>query len=374
MYLFFAIFILVYGGIHAYAFLKAFHGLSLSPAAGAVLGLVMLFMMMSPFLVRTLEKGGSLAAATLVGYTGYCWMSLIFLFVCVSLVIDLYRLAAWALQFVFGPMPPVPALAAFMIPFAAAALFTVYGAFEAHNIRAEHVTIATPKLNGQKERLRIVQVTDIHLGLIVGPQRLERIMAIVKEARPDILVSTGDLIDGDSLALSGSIEMLREVKPPLGKFAVTGNHEFYAGIERALAITREAGFTVLRQECFTIPGVIRLAGVDDSGETGSLLPDNSIDAKVLAQAVPEFTLFLKHRPACHESTLGKFDLQVSGHTHRGQIFPFRLVTKLFFPLDSGLYRLSENSCLYASRGTGTWGPPIRFLSPPEVTIIDLVRK
>lgn len=377
MYMFFIIVFLVYGSIHAYAFFKAYYGLSLSPLPGAVLGLLLAFMLFAPFLVRMLERGGNHAAALVLGYAGYVWMAFIFLFLCVSILFDLYRLLIWVMQSIFGHMPAsftMTAFASFMVSLAAAVLITIYGAFEAFSIGAERVTLETPKLGGQKERLRIVQITDIHLGLIVGPKRLERILDIVKEAQPDILISTGDLIDGDSPSLRRSIEMLKGVNPPLGKFAVTGNHEFYAGIERALAATRDAGFKVLRQECFTIPGVIRIAGVDDRSETGSLLPDNSIDSEVLSKQTPEFTLFLKHRPAVCKTSLENFDLQLSGHTHRGQIFPFRIITKLFFPLDSGLYRLSENSYLYASRGTGTWGPPIRFLSPPEVTIIDLVKK
>lgn len=376
MYTFFIIVFLVYGSIHAYAFRKAFYGLSLSPVSGAVLAAFMAVMLFSPFLVRMLERSGSQSAAMLLGYAGYVWMGLIFLFLCASLLVDIYRLAIWALHFIFRQMPgslSIPAFAAFMVPLAAAVLLTIYGSFEAFNIRAERVTLETPKLNGQKDKLRIVQVSDIHLGLIVGPKRMEKILAIVKDAGPDILISTGDLIDGDSPTLGRSIDMLKEINPPLGKFAVTGNHEFYAGIERALAVTREAGFKVLRQECFTIPGIIRIAGVDDRSETGSLLPDNSIDKEVLSGETPEFTLFLKHRPAVCKTSLENFDLQISGHTHKGQIFPFRLVTRFFFPLDSGLYKLSENSYLYASRGTGTWGPPIRFLSPPEVTIIDIIR-
>lgn len=376
MYTFLIIVFLVYGGINAYAFVRAFHGLSLSVAAGAGLAAFMTFMVFSPFLVRILESRDQ-ALATWLGYASYFWMGFIFLFFCSSLVVDFYRLAIWSLRHIFREMPgplSLPAFAAFIVPFAAAVLISVYGLFEAQNIRAESVTIATPKLSGGNDRIRIVQISDIHLGLIVGPRRLEKILSIVAEARPDILISTGDLIDGDSPTLRRSIAMLKEVNPPLGKFAVTGNHEFYAGIERALAVTREAGFKVLRQECFTIPGAVRIAGVDDRGEAGGLMPDNSIDRQVLARGTPEFTVFLKHRPAVNRSTLGMFDLQLSGHTHRGQIFPFRLITRLFFPLDSGLYELPESSRLYSSRGTGTWGPPVRFFSPPEVTIIDLIKK
>lgn len=374
MYTFLIVVFMFYGGMHVYAFLKAYHGLSPNPLAAAILAGFMTAMFISPLLVRLVERSGSQAAATLLGYAGYTWMGFLFLFFCAALAVDIFRLAAWSLRFSFRQMPAAPALsafAAFTVPFAAAALISIYGFFEARNIVPESVTLATPKL-AAKDRLRIVQITDIHLGLIVGPKRLERILAVVRDARPDILVSTGDLIDGDSPTLRRSIEMLKDITPPLGKFAVTGNHEYYAGLDKALAATREAGFKVLREEEFTIPGVIRIAGVDD--QAGSIRPDNTADRKVLSREVPEFTLFLKHRPATDKSTIGRFDLQLSGHTHKGQIFPFLLVTRLFFPLDSGLYRLSESSYLYASRGTGTWGPPIRFLSRPEVTIIDLVKK
>jgi predicted MPP superfamily phosphohydrolase len=374
VYTFLIIVFLVYGGMHAYAFAKAYSGLALSPPAGAALAAVMALMLISPFLVRFLERNEYELLAALLGYAGYSWMGFIFLFCCLSLAVDIYRLAAWAMNLISIQAPVPAAFAAFIAPCAAAVLISVYGLYEAHNIRTEYVTLETYKLIGQRDKIRIVQVSDIHLGLIVGPKRMEKILAAVREARPDILVSTGDLIDGNTSALRRSMEMFEQVNPPLGKFAVTGNHEFYAGIDKSVAATREAGFMVLRQECFTIPGVIRIAGVDDRGETGSILPDNSIDAKTLSRVTREFTLFLKHRPAINHSALDMFDLQLSGHAHRGQIFPFRLVTRLFFPLDSGLYRLSEGSHLYTSRGTGTWGPPIRFLAPPEVTVIDLVKK
>jgi predicted MPP superfamily phosphohydrolase len=93
-------------------------------------------------------------------------------------------------------------------------------------------------------------------------------------------------------------------------------------------------------------------------------------------SLPEdrFTLLLKHQPIIDAGAVGLFDLQLSGHTHKGQIFPFNLVTRLFYKRHAGLSKIQENAFLYVSRGSGTWGPPARFLSPPEVTLIELVRK
>ena len=132
---------------------------------------------------------------------------------------------------------------------------------------------------------------------------------------------------------------------------------------------------MLRGEALTLAGLISIAGVDDPAGGRFGLSKNVAEKTLLAKLPREtFTLLLKHRPTIDGESLGLFDLQLSGHTHRGQIFPFGLITRLVFPYHSGYYQLAKDSRLYASRGAGTWGPPIRFLAPPEVTVIDLIHK
>ena len=161
---------------------------------------------------------------------------------------------------------------------------------------------------------------------------------------------------------------------PYGKFAVTGNHEFYVGIERSLEFTRKAGFKILREEAVIIPGIITIAGIDDEAVRGWQKGENKSEQDLCLHIdKSQYTVLLKHRPVPYTGSLCVYDLQLSGHTHKGQIFPFYLITKLFFSQYAGFYQLNNNSALYVSRGTGTWGPPIRFLAPPEVTIIDIVR-
>jgi hypothetical protein len=169
--------------------------------------------------------------------------------------------------------------------------------------------------------------------------------------------------------------MIKNIPTTYGKFAVTGNHEFYAGLNRALAFTKKAGFTILRGEGLTVSNVLNIAGVDDPA-VKRYVPNLAVSEKALLEKMPgdKFTLFLKHQPVISSESLGKFDLQLSGHTHKGQIFPFYLFTKLFYRMHSGLSKLNGNAMLYVSRGSGTWGPPVRFLSPPEVTIIDITCK
>jgi predicted MPP superfamily phosphohydrolase len=209
----------------------------------------------------------------------------------------------------------------------------------------------------------------------VKNERLDGILASVKAESPDLLVSTGDLVDAQLDSLEGLAEMLREINPQYGKFAITGNHEFYAGLGESLHFIKLAGFRLLRGEGITVDGIINIAGVDDqAGRRYGTYRENS--EKYLLSKLPRsrFTLLLKHRPVIDSEAEGLFDLQLSGHTHKGQIYPFRLLTKLYYPNLSGLIKLNHNSLLYVSRGSGTWGPPIRFLSPPEVTVIDIVNE
>ena len=146
--------------------------------------------------------------------------------------------------------------------------------------------LQTAKITRDIGRVRIVQISDVHLGLIVGQDRLAKILACVTAAHPDLLVSTGDLVDGQLNELAGLAEQIRQVKTPLGKYAVTGNHEIYAGSGTALKFTQDAGFTVLRGRGLTVPGVLNLAGVDDH-DGARLAPGHGPDvAKALRDRDP----------------------------------------------------------------------------------------
>jgi predicted MPP superfamily phosphohydrolase len=377
MRLFLSIFFLLYGGMHLYAFLKARAAFAFGALTGGIVALFMLLMLFAPFIVHITEKAGFEKFARVMSYTGYVWMGVLFLFVSASVVVDLYRSIVYAVEIVvkmdISNMTP-SARFAFFVPLALSLMISIYGFIEAKDIRTEMITIKSAKIPAEVRRVRIAQISDVHLGLIVGKERLNKILAKVKEANPDILVSTGDLVDGQINGLRGLSEMLREVKPRYGKFAVTGNHEFYAGLSQALNFTEKAGFTVLRGDAVTAGGLINIAGVDDpQGKAFGLFKGG--DEKELLSRLPagKFTVLLKHRPLIDKDSPGLFDLQLSGHVHKGQIFPFSLLTGLYYhPVQAGFADLARNSHLYVSRGSGTWGPPIRFLSPPEVTVIDVV--
>jgi predicted MPP superfamily phosphohydrolase len=374
--LFVSTFLTLYSALHFYAFLKARKAMSLAGCTGVLLVIFMLVMIFSPVIVRLLENFGFERSGRVMAYIGYSWMGLLFLFICASLFLDGISLIAYLARMVTDKPLSIFAFSskfAFFAAVAATALAGVYGSYEAWQIRTEHVTIPTAKLTDSEGPIRVVQISDVHLGLIVRQARLGRILQKVKEASPDVFVSTGDLVDGQGDHLTQVVEMFREIDPRLGKFAVTGNHEFYAGIGLSLDLTKQAGFTVLRGEGMSVSGVFNVAGVDDPAGRGFDVVKEGPEKTILSGLPKDkFTLLLKHRPVVDENSLGLFDLQLSGHAHKGQIFPFTIIVRLFFPMIAGLYDLPSGSLLYVSRGSGTWGPPIRFLSPPEVTVIDIV--
>ena len=376
MSLFLTVFLALYAGAHCYAFMKAKAALAFGTGAGITLALFMLMMIFIPFVVHYLEKYRFDAVARPAAFTGYTWMGVLFLFCSAAIPIDCYRTAVHAAGFLFRKDLSSFVLSdyhLFMTALIISLAAALYGYFEAKNIRTERIIFKTPKISRETGRIRIVQISDVHLGLIVREKRLKLILAAVKKAAPDILVSTGDLVDSEMARQNSLAGMIKEIIPRYGKFAVTGNHEYYAGIEQALSFTKEAGFTILSGDALS--GAIAVAGIDDP-TAGAFGRPSSVSEKTLLQSLPgdKFILLLKHRPLVDKGALGLFDLQLSGHVHKGQICPFGILTKIYYPVYAGYKKLQGNAHLYVSRGSGTWGPPIRFLAPPEVTVIDLVHE
>lgn len=363
-------FLSVYTTMNALIYCKA---RVLLPDRGGTRVLFIIFlvlMIFAPIGIRMLERSGHEEPARLLAYVGYHWMGFVFLSLWMILAVAVVGVVFRLVNLLAGShLPKLNGKGSAAAVFAAALIACVYGYFEAHSIRVERSVIKTEKLPPGVDRLTIAQVSDIHLGLLNGKDRLQKVVELIREEQPDLLAATGDIVDGD-MAKNGDIHALwRQIRPRLGKYAVTGNHEYYAGLAQALETIDRSGFRSLRGQGVTVEQLLNVAGVDDPA--GGVPID---EAKLLGFSNNGlFTLFLKHRPQVSDNSRGLFDLQLSGHTHRGQIFPFRFFTGLVYPLQNGLYDLGGGSFLYASRGTGTWGPPIRVLSPPEIAIIELVR-
>ena len=380
MSLFLVTYFFVYGLLQLYLFLKARAACHFGLGAGIAVGGFMVVMMATPVAVRLMDRQGAMIPARGLAYLGYTWMGLIFLLFCLSLCVDFYNLAMRLLAVLTGSPTARLLLTgrkAFLTLVLLGLALGLWATAEAWRIRLEHLEITSDKLPPHLHQLKVAQISDLHLGLIVGERRLERVLSLIREAEPDLLVCTGDLVDAQMDHLNHLASLLAQVKPPLGKFAVLGNHEFYAGIEQSERFLTLAGFTILRGTRDLPGGLFAVVGVDDPvalyRQSGSRTPDEQEAEALAAPGSRPFTLLLKHRPSVRTESLGQYDLQLSGHTHKGQIFPFTLITRLWFPRQDGFYRLAGGSLLYVSRGTGTWGPPMRFLAPPEVTLITVTR-
>ena len=348
---------LTYASMHLYALGKVWAVSSHSWALGMALTLGGLVLTASPLIVWFLERQGWHRATVAAAWASYAWMGYLFLFFCIGLLFDLGQALARLLNLNW-PLNQATALR--IVGLLALALMG-YGSFEARRIQIKEVNITTPKL--ASGRISIAQVSDLHLGLMRGEAFLDRVVARLRETRPDIVVATGDIVDGQGDDMAALARRFKAYTPPLGAYAVTGNHETYAGLEKSLRFLREAGFGVLRGEATRAGGIV-LVGVDDpsAGGPGTRPPLASVSAD-------DFVVLLKHQPVVDLDT--PFDLQLSGHIHGGQIFPFVYLTRLVYPVSVGLTELAGGRRLYVSRGAGTWGPPMRLFAPPEITLITV---
>jgi hypothetical protein len=207
---------------------------------------------------------------------------------------------------------------------------------------------------------------------MLGDEFLQRVIDKLHELKPDIVVATGDIVDGQGDDLIALAKRFHTLQPPKGLFAVSGNHEYFAGLESSLKFLHNAGFTVLRGESVIAGGIV-LLGVDDHTVrmTGQEIKLDTGQA-LAAVNKNDFIVLLKHQPVVDSET--PFDLQLSGHIHGGQIFPFGLLPWLTYGVRTGLTQLADGRLLYVSRGTGTWGPPIRLFAAPEITLVTIESK
>ncbi len=242
-------------------------------------------------------------------------------------------------------------------------------------VEVKRVAVRLRKLPGALNGLRLVQLTDMHVGLTIGRDFVEDVVRKVNALEPDIVAITGDLIDGSVEDLGPAVAPLGEIRAKLGTYFVTGNHEYYSGADSWLAFLRGIGIKALRNEHveLTMNGeAIHLAGVDDwTAHRFGNGHGSDIERAMAGRDASKPIVLLAHQPVHFgEACAHGVDLQISGHTHGGQIFPFGFLTRLVQPFVSGLHRRGDSQ-IYVSSGTGYWGPPMRIAAPAEITLIEL---
>lgn len=380
--LFFAIALGILGLAHYYLWLRLVRDLGLPSVWQRTLtGLwVLLYLSIPGSLILSRTHGASTERGLI--YIGLVWLGMLLLLLVVVGAIDLLRGGVTLASSLMRDAPGDPSRRTFLSRSLAALATLVAGGLGLQALRSglgavvpREIRVELRRLPSELSGLSIVQLTDMHVGPTLGRDFVQKVVDEANRLDPDVVAITGDLVDG-------SVEELREAVAPLaflraryGVFFVTGNHEYYSGAEEWCTELRRLGIRVLRNERVSIgPGDISfdLAGVDDH-HGGSYLPSHGPDLEraVRGRDPKRELVLLAHQPrALYQATEHGVGLQLSGHTHGGQIWPWSLLVRLQQPVVSGLARFGE-TLVYVSNGTGYWGPPMRLGAPAEITRVIL---
>ena len=305
---------------------------------------------------------------------GSYWLAVLYYLVLFCLIIDAVRLlnVLWP----FLPMGRNVPVITGTVTVILVGFIVAFGAWNASNVVWKQYEISVEKSAGDLRELRIVLVTDLHLGRIVDSRRLEGLVAAVNERQPDLVLLAGDVIDEGigHFVDQRMAPIFRKLNPRYGVFAVLGNHEYISGEpEAAVELMRSGGITVLRDAFLTVNDQFVVAGRDDYDRERLGWGPRKPLAEALRGVDPQRPLLLMdHQPRrLSEAAALGVDLSVSGHTHHGQLFPNQLITQAIYELDWGYLRKGSMHAI-VSAGFGTWGPPVRTSAPSEIVEIRVV--
>jgi predicted MPP superfamily phosphohydrolase len=373
----------VSAGIHAYLWLRLIRPAHLPRPwhLVATLGLVVLYLSIP---ITTASRMYAPGLSATLGWVSLPWMALAGLTFVALLATDLVRLGRWAVRRIRRREPAPPSLSRrqFLTRVTGGAALAVGGGSVAAGMfeaRGEHevvdVEVRLAKLPRALDGFTIVQLSDLHVGMTIDRSFVQRVVDHAMRLKPDLIALTGDLVDGKVSDLRDDIAPLGQLRAPHGVFAVTGNHEYYAGVDDWIAEVTRLGATYLRNTRVTIgqgEASFELAGVDDHSAKGTPGHGEDLPAATAGRDPAKALVLLAHQPRQVRNAVAHgVDLQLSGHTHGGQIWPWHYIVRLQQGgLLAGRYQ-REATQLYVSRGCGYWGPPVRLLAPLEITRIIL---
>lgn len=363
MPIFFIILITVYLGGNTYIFYRGAQALSGLPG-GIKISLAVLFWLaalsiIGTMLTRNIKMPVFLSHAMYEVGTG--WLIFILYMVLFLLAFDLLKLCR--VPFNYG--------------FILSLIFTVvllgYGYYNYRHPKTNIINIALDKpLADDAKPVKIVAVSDLHLGNGTGKTALKRYVKMINEQNPDLILIAGDLIDNSVVPLytENMMEELSELKAPLGIYMVPGNHEYISGIKASARFIQDTPIQLLRDSVVTLPNGMQLIGRDDRSNTAR----RSLQELMAGIDKSNPIILLDHQPyKLTESEAAGVDLQFSGHTHRGQVWPMNWVTDHIYEQSHG-YRQWGNSHIYVSSGLSLWGPPFRIGTESDMAVFHLSTK
>jgi len=253
-------------------------------------------------------------------------------------------------------------------------LTVLAGFINARTVRIKELSFVIPKkVNGDKN-LRMVMVSDVHMGTLIAKRKTARLVTEINELKPDIVVFAGDLVDEDldPVIKNNLGEALTKIKSRLGVYAIPGNHEYIGGVEAAIKYLTENGIIMLRDNSVFMENSFYLVGRDDRDKTrftGKKRMELTELLKGIDKSFP--IILLDHQPFnLNKAAYLGVDLQLSGHTHHGQIWPLNYITNVMYDVSWGSKKIGKTQ-FYVSSGFGTWGPPVRLGNTPEIVLLNL---
>jgi predicted MPP superfamily phosphohydrolase len=375
--IFFAVFFTVYGLVNYYVFIRGWQSMPLT--GGWRFGYVALFLFLALSFIagRFLERAWLSPVSSFLVWVGSFWLAAMAYLFIAAVIFDIIRLTNSFVQLL-----PVSALEQhspgrmwFTLGAVGCTIVALLGGYlNALNPEVRRLSLTIEKPGSTDSTLHIVAASDIHLGTIVGSTRFRRIVREVNALEPDLILLPGDVVDEDlGPVIRGNLgESLRLLKSRYGVLAVTGKHEYIGGVEEACEYLEDHGVRVLRDTSFRLPNGVTLVGREDRS-IGQFAGRRRKPLTAILEGVDTLSplILMDHQPfGLQEGADAGIDLQLSGHTHHGQLWPFNFITRAVYEVSWG-YTLKRETHVYVSSGVGTWGPPIRIGNRPEIVSISL---
>ena len=371
--------ILIFGGVNYYIGLRSWQGIGnfIPFINNKVYWIIFWFIAISFILARVGNKFLPSSIEGLLSLIGSYWMAAMLYLLIILPIVDIIRFTVKKASFIPREIRESIIIKNYfgILMFIFVIGILAYGTWNAKNIKVVKYNIDIQKKAKNIEELKIVMISDLHLGNIVNNSRLSNIVEKINELNPDIILMAGDIVDDriEPFVRQNMGETLKSLNAKYGVFAVTGNHDYYGGdVEEIIKNLEDSGVKVLTDEYIEINNSFLVVGREDIAVESYYKRKRGTLTEILADANKTLPIILiDHTPKnLQEPMENGVDLQVSGHTHRGQMFPSRYITERLFEVDWG-YLKKDNLNVIVSSGIGTWGPPIRIGNGSELVEINL---
>lgn len=368
--IFLGIVLLVYGLVNYYIFIRGWQAIPKGSSVRTYYLIFFLFLALSYVIGRALEKQAFYGVSDILMWIGAFWLAAMVYFLFAVIILDLLRLVNHFTGFFPAFITKDYARAKYytgIAVLAIVALTVIFGRINAVMPRLKVLDLTIPKKTNPVKSLNIVAASDIHLGTLVGNSRLDSLVEKINSLDPDLVLFPGDIVDEDlgPVIKKNLGETLRKIKSRYGVYAIPGNHEFYGGIQAASQYLADHGIVVLRDSVVKLEGDIYLIGRDDRS-VNQVRKRKSLEELMHEVDRTKPVIMMDHQPFdLQEAEDSGVDLQISGHTHHGQLWPFNFITNRVYEVSWG-YKKKGNTHYYVSSGFGGWGPPIRTGNTPEI--------